>query len=754
MNAIENVSRRGFIGGIFSAGAFVLAARVLPESAWAQTAVVRTRAEAATLSPSVYLGVESDGTVFIVTHRSEMGTGIRTTLPLVAADELEADWARVRIEQGIGDPKYGDQNTDGSRSIRDFYEAFRRAGASARTMLVNAAAAQWKVPASQCVAQNHEVVHQASGRRLGYGALAAAAGMLPVPRPEELQFKPRSAWRFVGTEQPAYDQADIVTGTAQFGHDVFRENMVHASIERSPVFGGRARSYDDSAALKVRGVQRTVAIEPLTLPYRFQALGGVAVIADSTWAAFQGRRQLKVEWEDGPHASFTSDAYKQELIATAGKAGKVARNLGDVDAVFAKGGRTIEATYYTPLLAHASMEPPVAVADFRDGKVTIWGPQQNPQATQETVAAALGIAKEDVVSHVTLLGGGFGRKSKPDFCAEAAILSRQLGRPVKVIWTREDDIRFDYYHAAAAVYQKAAVDASGKPTAWLQRSVFPPIAAMFDQNARNALGFELDMGLVDLPYDVPNIRAENGAAEAHVRIGWFRAVSNNFHAFAAHSFADEIAAAAGRDRVEFLLDLLGPGRILDLKAQGVDYSNYGAPIDRYPIDTRRLRRVLEVAAERSGWGTRTPGAGWGMGIAAHRSFNSYVASVVEVEVDAKGGVRVPRVEQVVDAGIIVNPDRVRAQFEGAAVMAVGLARTGEITATRGRIDQSNYHDFPVARMSDAPYQTNVHFIDSDAPPTGVGEPGVPPVLAALGNAIFAATGRRVRELPLSRQKLV
>jgi isoquinoline 1-oxidoreductase beta subunit len=575
-----------------------------------------------------------------------------------------------------------------------------------------------------------------------------------VPRPEDLQFKPKSAWRFVGTEQPAYDQAAIVTGTAQFGHDVFRDGMVHASIERPPVFGGRARSYDDAAALKVRGVERTVAIEPLALPYRFQALGGVAVIADSTWAAFQGRRQLTVEWEDGPHASFTSDAYKEELVATVRQAGRVARDLGNVDVEFAKGGTTLEATYYTPLAAHASMEPPVAVADFRDGTVTIWGPQQNPQATQETVAAALGIEPSDVVSHVTLLGGGFGRKSKPDFCAEAAILSKELGRPVKVIWTREDDIRFDYYHAAAAVYQKATVDSRGRPTAWLQRSAFPPIAAMFDQNARHALGFELDMGLVDLPYDVPNIRAENGAAEAHVRIGWFRAVSNNFHAFAAHSFADEMAAAAGRDRVEFLLDLIGPGRLIDLKAQGVDYSNYGAPIDRYPIDTRRLRRVLEVAAERAGWGTRTPGSGWGMGIAAHRSFNSYVASVVEVDVDAKGGIRVPRVEQVVDAGIIVNPDRVRAQFEGAAVMAIGLARTGEITATRGRIDQSNYNDFPVARMTDAPYQTSVHFIESDALPTGVGEPGVPPVLAALGNAIFAATGKRVRELPLSRQTLV
>ncbi len=364
------------------------------------------------------------------------------------------------------------------------------------------------------------------------------------------------------------------------------------------------------------------------------------------------------------------------------------------------------------------------------------------------MAAVLGIDKKDVICHVTLLGGGFGRKSKPDYAAEAAVLSRKLGKPVKVVWTREDDIKFDYYHTTAAVYHKASVDGRGRPTAWLHRSAFPPIASTFAPGAREPLSFELDLGLTDLPFDVPNIRAENGPADAHVRIGWFRAVSNNFHAFAAHSFADEMAKAAGRDSLEFLLDLLGPGKVLDLKAQGVDYSNYGAPYDKYPIDTRRLRQVLEVAGERSGWGKRKPGNGWGMGIAAHRSFNTYVASVVEVEVDAKGVVKVPRIEQVVDAGVIVNPDRVRSQMEGAAVMAVGLARTGEITAAGGRIRQSNFHDFQVARMSDAPYQVNVHFVESDALPTGVGEPGLPPVLAAFGNAIHAATGKTRARVPV------
>jgi isoquinoline 1-oxidoreductase beta subunit len=754
MNGIENVSRRRFLGGAFSAGAFVLAARVLPESVWAQEPLFRSRADKAALHPSVYLGIEPDGTVFIVTHRSEMGTGIRTSLPMVAADELEADWSRVKIEQGIGDPKYGDQDTDGSKSIRDFYDAFRQAGAAARTMLVTAAAAQWNAPASECVAQNHEIVHQPTGRRLGYGALVPAAAKLPVPKREDLQFKPKTAWKFVGKEQPIYDLADITSGKASFGLDVFRDGMVFASIEHPPVFGGKVRTYDDKDALNVRGVRQTVTIDPLKPPYLFQPLGGVAVVADNTWAALQGRKRLKIDWEDGAHASFDSDRFKQQLIDTVHQPGKVARNLGNVDAEFSKGGKIVEATYYTPLAAHAAMEPPAAVAEFRDGTVTVWAPTQNPQAVQETVAAALGIDKKNVTCHVTLLGGGFGRKSKPDYAAEAAVLSKKVGKPVKVIWTREDDIRFDYYHTTAAVYHKAAVDGRGKPTAWLQRSAFPPIAAMFDAKAQYGAGFELDMGLTDLPFDVPNIRAENGPADVHVRIGWFRAVCNNYHAFAAHSFADELAHAAGRDSVEYLLDLLGPGKVVDLKAQGVSYSNYGAPLDKYPVDTARLRHVLELAAERSGWGKRKSGGGWGLGIAAHRSFNTYVASVVEVEVDGRGAIRIPRVEQVVDAGTIINPDRVRAQFEGAAVMAAGLAMSGEITAANGRITQANFNDFTVARMNTAPYQTNVHLVDSSAPPSGVGEPGVPPVIAALANAVFAATGKRIRELPLSRQKLV
>ena len=749
MSNIENVSRRHFLGGVFSAGALVLAAQILPDEVYADTNEYPGKAAGAALHPSIYLGVETDGTVFIVTHRSEMGTGIRTTLPLVAADELDADWKRVKIEQAIGDKRYGDQNTDGSKSIRGFFTAFREAGASARTMLVSAAAAQWNVPASECRTDLHEVVHTPTGRRLGYGSLASAAGRLSVPKPEDIQFKPKSAWRYIGKETQMADLADICAGKAIYGMDVRREGMVYASIERPPVMGGKVQSYDDKQALQVKGVTQTLTLEPFKPPYTFQPLGGVAVIANSTWAAFQGRKKLKVEWDNGPNAGYDSELYKKELLDTAKKPGKVVRNVGDVDAAFAAGAKILEASYYVPLLAHATMEPPVAVAEYRDGKVTAWAPTQNPQAVQSTVADAVGCKPEDVTCHVTLLGGGFGRKSKPDYVAEAAILSKKLNKPVKVVWTREDDIRFDYYHAVAGMYHKAALNDKGQVTGWLQRSVFPSIASMNDANATYGFNVEYGMGLNDLPFDLPNHRAENGPAKAHIRIGWLRSVANIYHVFSALSFADELAHAAGRDPLQYQLELLGPGKVIDFKSQGVaDYWNYGEPYDKYPFDTKRLRHVLEVAADKSGWGRRKPGNGWGMGVAIARSFTSYVASVVEVEVDSAGKIRIPRVVQVVDAGMVVNPDRVRSQFEGAAVMAASIALTGEITTADGRVRQSNFHDYPVARMNQAPVRTDVHIIESDALPGGVGEPGVPPCVPALTNAVFAATGKRIRELPI------
>jgi isoquinoline 1-oxidoreductase beta subunit len=755
MSNIENVSRRNFLGGVFSTGALVLAARILPENAWADTNEYHGKAASAALRPSIYLGVEPDGTVYIVTHRSEMGTGIRTTLPMVAADELEADWSRVKIEQALGDKAYGDQNTDGSKSIRGFFTAFREAGASARMMLVQAAATQWNVPASECKAHMHEVTHTPSGRKLGYGALAQAAGKLPVPKSEAVQFKPKSEWRYIGKEQQIADLADICSGKAVFGMDVKRPGMLYASVERPPVMGGKVQSFDDKEALKVRGVKQTASIQPFKPPYTFQPLGGVAVIADSTWAAFQGRKKLKVEWNNGTNASHDSDLYKKELLETARKPGKVVRNIGDVDSAFAKGAKTIDAEYYVPLLAHATMEPPVAVAEYREGKVEAWVPTQNPQAVQETVATALGIKPEDVTCHVTLLGGGFGRKSKPDYVAEAALLSKQTGKPIKLVWTREDDIRFDYYHAVAGMYHKASLDDRGRTTGWLHRSVFPSISSMNDPNSMYGFDVEYGMGLNDMPFDIPNHRAENGPAKAHVRIGWLRSVANIYHVFSGLSFADELANAAGRDPLEYQLELIGTGRVIDFKSQGVaKYWNYGEPYEKYPFDTARLRKVLEIAGEKSGWGKRKSGNGWGLGVAAARSFTSYVATVVEVEVDKNGKIRIPRSWQVVDAGLVVNPERARSQFEGASVMGAGIALTGEISLADGRVKQSNFHDYPVARMNQAPIQTDVHLVESDALPGGIGEPGVPPFAPAFANAVFAATGKRVRELPFSKQKLV
>jgi isoquinoline 1-oxidoreductase subunit beta len=754
MSVIENVSRRVFLRGVVASGVFVLSASLAPSLARA----AEGDASAAAFEPSLWLSIASDGTVTIVAHRSEMGCGSRTALPLIVADELDADWSRVKIEQAIGDPKYGDQDTDGSHSVRSNFDLMRQVGATGRLMLVSAAAAQWKVSPKECTTEPHFVLHRPTHRKIGYGQLAAAAAKLPIPKKEDvpLPLKKRSEWRYIGKENNSlFDLPGIVTGKAIFGMDASMPGMVFASVEHPPVLGQKIKSYDDKETLKVPGVHKTLTIDPFKPPHQFQPLGGVAVIADNTWAAFRGRKSLKIEWDNSPHQAYNSELFRETLAATARQPGKVVRNIGDVDAVFIQskksGGAMIEAEYYTPHLAHASMEPPVAVAEYRDGKVLAWAPTQNPQAVQETIAGVLGIKKEDVTCHVTLLGGGFGRKSKPDQVAEAAVLSKQLGRPVKVVWSREDDIHFDFFHSVAAMYMKAAVGPDGKPTAWLQRTVYPPINSTFDVSAKYA-DDEMGLGWNNLPFDIPNHRAENGPADFHVRIGWLRSVANIYHAFAIHSFADELAHHANKDSVEYLLDLIGPARIIPLEYKEEDADEK----QRYPLDTARLRRVVEIVAEKSGWGKRSMklGKGRGMGIAAHRSFLTYVATVVEVEVDERGQVHIPNVWTAVDAGTIVSPDNIRNQFEGAAVFGTSLALFSEITATNGAIDQSNFNNFQIARMNRAPGNVEVHIVESDAPPAGVGEPGVPPVAPALCNAVFAATGKRVRELPLSKTNLI
>jgi isoquinoline 1-oxidoreductase subunit beta len=741
MSDIRIVSRRGFLGGVFSAGALILGSSVLPES----TTASETQAGAQWI-PNVFVGINPDGSVILIAHRSEMGTGIRTSLPMVLADELEADWQRVRVEQALGnEAKYGSQDTDGSASIREFYTSMREMGASARLMLERSAAAKWNVAPEQCKAQIHEVVHTPSGRKAGYGELVALAAKQALPKKDEIKLKSPAEFRYIGKGVAIVDLDDMVTGKAAYGMDAKRPGMVYASIYRSPVIGGRLKSYDDKEAKSVAGVQQTLVIDACKPPFGFQALGGVAVIANNSWAAMQGRKKLKAEWEFGQNAIFQSESYKRELIAASQKPQKVVRNVGDVDAAFAKAAKILEAQYYTPLLAHASMEPPVAVAEYKDGKVETWSPTQNPDGVQKTVAAALGIDPKNVTAHVTLLGGAFGRKSKPDYVAEAAILSKKVGKPVKVVWSREEDIGFDYYHSTAAMYMKAALDGEGKPVAWLQRSVFPPIGSTFDSKERYASDGEMSMGWSNVPFNLLNHRAENGPAEPHVRIGWLRSVANIYHAYAVQSFIDELAHEAGRDPVEYWLESLGPAR----KLEGFKDSA------KIPTDLNRLRRVAEVAAEKSGWANKKAGNRRALGFAAHNSFYSYVAAVVEVDVDASGKVRIPRVDLAVDAGRIINPDRVLAQFEGAAVFGASLAMMGEITAADGRIQQTNFHNYPVARINEAPLETHVHLIGMDEnPPTGVGEPGVPPMAPAICNAIFAATGKRIRELPIRKQKLV
>jgi isoquinoline 1-oxidoreductase beta subunit len=750
MSKIILASRRGFLGGVFSAGALILAGEVTPSF----VGFAEADTPPSVWKPNVFVGINQDGSVIIVAHRSEMGTGIRTSLPMVVADELGADWQRVTVEQAVADEKaYGSQNTDGSCSIRDFYDTMRQAGATARLMLERAAAAHWNVSATECRAENHEVIHPASGRKMGFAELVVAASQQPLPGASEITLKPAGEFRYIGKGVPIVDLKNITMGKAMYGFDAQMPGMVYASIERPPVLGGMLVGFDDSETKKIARVLQTVTIAEAKPPYAFQALGGVAVIAENTWAASQGRKKLKVDWDSGKNAVFESEAYKKAMIATASTPQRVVRTTGDVDAGMKSAAKVVEATYYTPLLAHTPMEPPAALAHYKDGKVEVWAATQNPAAVQTTVALALELKPTDVTCHVTLLGGGFGRKSKPDYVAEAAILSKKIGKPVKISWTREEDVRFDYYHAPSAMYFKAGLATDGKPSAWLQRTVYPPIGSLFDAKEEYGTG-ELSLGFLDVPFDVPNLQAENGPAPAHVRIGWLRSVANIYHAFGIQSFIDECAHTAGKDPVEYWLAALGSPRILDVDSQHAKYGNYGKSTKDYPLDTGKLRKVVEVVAEQSNWANRKTGNGRAWGFAAHRSFLTYVATVVEVEVDKQGKVHIPAVYIAADCGQVINPDRVKAQFEGAAVFGTSVAMLGEITAADGRIKQGNFNDYRVARMNESPTSTHVHLVESGTLPTGAGEPGVPPMAPAICNAIFAATGKRIRELPVGKQKLV
>nr|WP_111298459.1 molybdopterin cofactor-binding domain-containing protein [Paracoccus saliphilus] len=758
MEHLRNVSRRAVLMGM-GAGALVLSIG-LPGAAQEPEPPLEFGADAMPHGwrddPTIFVAIDPDGTVTVTVHRSEMGQGVRVSMAMVVADELEADWNRVQVAQAPGDePRFGNQDTDGSRSLRHFFQPMRRAGAAARQMLREAAAAEWGVPVEEIEAQNHMLRHVGSDRSVGYGEMAARAAEAEIPHRQSLTLKTPEQFRYIGRDDIGLiDNPDIVMGTTRYGIDAKADGMLYAVIARPPVLGGRVASHDDTAALEVPGVRRVVVLEAPALPSEFQPLGGVAVIADNTWAAMRGRAALQIEWEGGEHGSYDSEAFRAELERAAREGeGIEVRNQGDAPAALKSAATRVEAEYYIPHLAQAPMEPPAALAQIRDGKCEVWACVQAPQVTRVRLAEKLGLTPEDVTVNVTLLGGGFGRKSKPDFVLEAAVLSREMdGAPVKVTWTREDDLHHSFFHTVSLERLEAGLDESGHPVAWLHRTAAPTIGSIFAPDPQQKLPFELGMGLTNMPLDVPNVRAENPQAQAHARIGWYRSVSNIPHAFAIQSFIAELAHEAGRDPRDYLLEVIGPARHINPIEMG-DVWNYGEDPARYPLDTGRLRRVIEVATEAAGWGRQMP-ARSGLGLAAHYSFLTHVAVVAEVEVSEAGDVRIPRVDIAVDCGAHVNPDRIRSQMEGAVVMGTGQALMSQITFADGRVQQDNFDSYLVPRMETAPRQIRVHLVgaqDYDRPLGGVGEPGLPPVPPAIINAIFAATGQRIRHLPVGDQ---
>ena len=757
MLGVQNISRRAFLKSAGITGAFVLGANVVPNPI---IGAVRAQTNGNVVQPNLFVGIADDGTVTITCSRSEMGQGVRTGIPMILADELEADWRRVRIWQAPGDETKYDpagkdgQNTDGSRSTRHHFDIMRNLGAAGRYVLEQAAARKWGVDPSEVYAKDHRLYHTGSGESFDFGEVVDAAADIAVPTGAAApKLKDKSQWKYIGRDMPVVDNYDMSTGGANYGADISIPGMKIAVVARSPVYRGKAKSFDATEALKVQGVESVVEIPALgdDKPAEFRALGGIAVIGTNTWSVFEGRDKLVIEWDEGPNVAHDSGTYNDQLMAAARAGGLVIRDRGNVDEALTAAAQVHEAEYFVPYFIHTPMEPPTALVDANVRPVKVITSTQSPNETRQYVAEALGLEKTDVECQVTLLGGGFGRKSKPDFACEAAILSQMIGAPVRVQWTREDEIRHGYYHAASAHRLKAGLDASGKVTAWHHSGAWPSLIALWAPAARTGHPIEFGLGLIDTPYDaVPNLRIENGEADAMIRIGWYRAVNNIQHAFAMNCFANELAAAAGRDPVEFLLELIGEADVMDVSKDGVEsYWNYGDSVEEWPIMPKRLSNVLRVAAQKSGYGKAMP-KGHGLGLACHRSFHSYVAAAVHVVVRDDGSLHIPQVDMAIDCGRYVNPEGVRKQMEGAAIYGNTVAMHGQITTTRGAVDQSNFHDYPVTRMDDAPLDVRVHIVEDfvHLRPCGVGEPGVPPYTPALVNAIYDATGKRIRRLPI------
>jgi isoquinoline 1-oxidoreductase beta subunit len=674
---------------------------------------------------TAFVHIADNGDTTIFCGRCEMGQGISTALPAAVADELEADWGRVKVLQGdANEAKYGPQSTGGSRSINLMFVPMREAGAAARAMLVSAAARRWGIPESDCYAELHFVRNRQNDRRLAYGELASEAAALPVPNKPGL--KQPGDWRYIGKPLARHDLEPVVLGQRRFGADTRVPGMKYAAIRHVPVMGGSVKNFDAEAARAMPGVVEVLHIPRFDNAYG--SLGGIAVIADSTWHAQKALQKVEIEWDRGPHASYNTQEYKAQIARNVEQPAEVTHQRGDVKTAFDEAATQHAATYVCAHLSHSPMEPMTSTVWVREDGCEVWASTQDPAAIQRTLGAYLGMDPGDVTVHVMIAGGAFGRKHKCDYVQEAAACSRAIGAPVHLTWSREEDTRTGYYHSVSAQHIEAALDADGNVTGWLQRAAFPPIASTFDPSVEQPRKSDLS-ALWEHPYGIANLQLESGHAPAHTRIGWYRSVYAAFFGFAANVFTDELAAKAGMDPLEFYRRIYRNNRMPELREQA-----------------QRSLGVLELAAAKGGWGREMP-AGHGLGLAVHYSFESYVAMVVHAEVDGED-IKVHRVDCAVDCGLVLNPDQARAQMEGAVIMGMSLALYTEISFEDGAVVNSNFNDYPILRIPEAPPEINVYFTYTGARPTGLGEPGVPTLAPALVNAIYAATGKRYRNLPI------